>query len=107
MKTGAYKSRQEKFGSILSLTSLPLPFSAKGVTPTTAEVNIIEYGKEEKFFPGKHDVSHKQLPIPWLKEINVVRNTCCGGMSCRAFVCTLYSIIIIATSKKRNTATAE
>jgi small GTP-binding protein len=44
----------------------------EGVTPTTAQIHLLRYGAELKQEPTADDYTIIQVPVPWLREINLV-----------------------------------
>jgi len=44
----------------------------EGVTPTTAQIHLLRYGPELRQDPSADDYTIMQVPVPWLREINLV-----------------------------------
>lgn len=44
----------------------------EGVTPTTAQIHLLRYGPELKQEPTGDEYTIIQVPVPWLREINLV-----------------------------------
>jgi small GTP-binding protein len=44
----------------------------EGVTPTTAHIHLLRYGPELKYEPTADEYTIVQVPVPWLREINLV-----------------------------------
>ena len=44
----------------------------EGVTPTTAQIHLLRYGPELKYEPTADEYTVIHMPVPWLREINLV-----------------------------------
>lgn len=44
----------------------------EGVTPTTAQIHLLRYGLELKHEPTADEYTIIHVPVPWLREINLV-----------------------------------
>jgi small GTP-binding protein len=44
----------------------------EGVTPTTAQIHLLRYGEELSQTPTPDDYTIIHIPVPWLREINLV-----------------------------------
>src|SRR4051812_7697571 len=44
----------------------------EGVTPTTTQIHLLRYGPELRQDPSADDYTIMQVPVPWLREINLV-----------------------------------
>ena len=44
----------------------------EGVTPTTAQIHLLRYGPELKHEPTADEYTIIHVPVPWLREINLV-----------------------------------
>lgn len=65
---GEFNSGKSQFVNAL----LGSPYCKVGVLPTTEHVHILRYGEKEQLVEESDNVRLLALPVPWLKETNVV-----------------------------------